>query len=651
MQILPDSVTLPACSFFGPSMFVLFEESGALRAGTVLADQESSLQVENTHGKRVKIKRANVLFEFKEPTPTELLSKAELAAGELDADFLWDVCGDDEFAFDLLAADYFGHAPTAVEAAAMLFSLHAAPMWFHRKGKGRFRKAPAEILAAAKAGMEKKRLQTEAMERMRVQLLDGHLPAEFEGNINQLLYRPDRNRIEVKALEAACVDAGLSAARLLLKCGALASSYDYHYNRFLFEQFPDGVDFPAFELSATPETLPLASVAAFSIDDANTTEIDDAFSVTPKPKGGWKIGIHIAAPALGITHGSSLDAIARRRLSTVYMPGGKVTMLPDAAVSVFTLSVGDTRPAVSLYLDVRSDLTITGRESRIERVPIAANLRHHDIEPLFNEETLADGGPDFPFKKELILLWELATVLEAGRGKPSAFANQVDYNFSVDWHQNSGDGPGMVSIGNRLRGSPMDKLVAELMILANATWGRMLDDAGVPGIYRVQGGGKVKMATVAAPHEGLGVDCYAWSSSPLRRYVDLVNQWQIIAVLSGSDAPFAPGSVELMAVVRDFELAYAEYAEFQRRMERYWCVRWLRQNKNSTLKALVLRDNVVRLMDVPFVFKASSMPPVLPGSVVSLSVLASDLIDIDVTARYLSTLTEPDVPAQVSTEY
>ncbi|HNS93732.1 MAG TPA: RNB domain-containing ribonuclease, partial [Thauera sp.] len=575
-------------------MFVLYEEDGAFKAGTILADNDATLQVENTHGKRVKLKRANVLLEFRDPGPSDLLARAEAAADELDIEFLWEVCGDEEFAYADFAAEYQGHTPTAVESAAILLRLHSAPIWFHRKGKGRFRKAPADILQAALAGLEKKRQQAAAIEHMRTELVAGRLPAELAALLPQALYRPDRNRPEIKALEAACVDSGLSAARLLLKCGALASSYDFHYNRFLFQNFPEGPDFPAFEPPVTPADLPRAEVAAFSIDDASTTEIDDAFSVTPRPEGGWRIGIHIAAPALGFARGSGLDAIARRRLSTVYMPGNKITMLPDEVVQGFTLAEGRDCPAVSLYLDVTPGLAIVAEHSRVEMVPIVANLRHHDIEPVFNDETVHTGLADFPWKQELSLLWDLATVLEAGRGKAGGNEDRIDFGFSVDWNIDTADGPGHVSISRRLRGSPMDKLVAELMIYANMTWGKLLDASGIPGLYRAQGGGKVRMTTVAAPHEGLGVDCYAWSSSPLRRYVDLVNQWQIVSVLQGTDPAFAPKSAELMAAMRDFELTYAEYAEFQRGMERYWCLRWLRQHGRGEVEATVLRENVVR---------------------------------------------------------
>ena len=627
-------------------MFVLFEEDGAFKAGTILADNDATLQVETTHGKRVKLKRANVLLSFREPAPADLLARAEAGAEELDLEFLWEVCGDEEFGFADFAADYHGHPPSAVEAATVLLRLHSAPIWFHRKGKGRFRKAPADILQAALAGLEKKKQQAAAIEHMRAELVAGRMPPELAALLPQALYRPDRNRLEIKALEAACVDSGLSAPRLLLKCGALASSYDFHYNRFLFDQFPDGPAFPAYEPPVEPGNLPRADVVAFSIDDASTTEIDDAFSVTPRPEGGWRIGIHIAAPALGFARGSSLDAIARRRLSTVYMPGNKITMLPDDVVYAFTLAEGRDCPAVSLYLDVTPGLAIVGEESRVERVPIVANLRHHDIEPVFNDRTVLEGGPEFRWKRELTVLWDLATVLEAGRGKAAGNEDRVDYSFSVDWTQHTADGAGHISIGRRLRGSPMDKLVAELMIVANSTWGRLLDEAKVPGLYRAQTGGKVRMTTVAAPHEGLGVDCYAWSSSPLRRYVDLVNQWQIISVLRGDDPAFAPRSAELMAALRDFELTYAEYAEFQRQMERYWCVRWLRQHGLGPVEATVLRENVVRLTQVPLVFKVPSMPLQMPGSQVRLNVEHTDLFDVDVEARFVQILSEPQSPAE-----
>ncbi|RTL58218.1 MAG: RNB domain-containing ribonuclease [Rhodocyclaceae bacterium] len=630
-------------------MNVLFEEEGAFKAGVVLADQTTSLQVELPSGKRSKVKAANVLLRFDGIAPAELMAKAEAGAEEIEADFLWEVCPDDEFGFEALAEEYQGHKPTPAESAAVLLRLHSAPMYFHRKGKGRFRKAPPDILQAALAGLEKKKQQAAAAERMVAQLKAGQLPAEIAPLLTQMLYKPDRNRLETKALEAACGALGVSVPRLLQQCGALNDTHDYHLGKFLFEFFPKGTDYPTEEVPSTVEGLPMAAVQAFSIDDAHTTEIDDAFSVAFKPDGGMTVGIHIAAPGLGITPDSALGQEARVRLSTVYMPGRKITMLPDAVVECFTLAAGRTVPALSLYLDVAADLRILSHETRLEMVAIAANLRHHDIEPVFNEETLAAGLGDFPFSAELKRLWELATVLEAGRGAAGQ-QNRKDYNFVVDWGRDTAFGPGHIEIGQRSRGSPLDTLVAELMIVANATWGKRLAEAGIPGLYRVQTGGKVRMSTVAAPHEGLGVDCYAWSSSPLRRYVDLVNQWQLISNLRGEAPVFPPKSAELMAAMRDFEITYAAYADFQRAMERYWCLRWLAQEGVRQATATVIKESLVRLDDVPLVLKVPSLPALDRGVAVRLEIGAVDLLEAEGQARYLELLATPAPDAALSEE-
>jgi len=641
-------------------MNVLFEEDGAFRAGTVLADNVTSLQVELPSGKRSKVKAANVLLRFTAPSAGELLAGAEAESEPIDISFLWEVSGDEEFAFDELAAEYHGPKPGPVQAAAVLMRLHSAPMYFHRKGKGRFRKAPPEILQAALAGLEKKRVQAAAVERMTAELVGGELPAEFKPILTQLIYQPDRNRNETKALEAACAQTAQTPAALLRRCGALATTHDYHLGRFLFEYFPDnkgGTDFPRYLPPDDVGELPLAQVAAFSIDDAATTEIDDALSITPKDGGGWIIGVHIAAPGLGIRVDSDLGRIARARLSTVYMPGRKITMLPEDVVEHFTLAAGRTVPALSLYLDVASDYRLLGQETRLERVPIVANLRHHDIEPVFNEQTLASGLPEFPYRDELRRLWEFAEVLEAGRGKPSNNGQRKDYNFRVDWSAASGladePGGGYVSIDERERGSPLDTLVAELMILANSTWGAMLRDAGIPALYRVQTAGKVRMSTVAAAHEGLGVDCYAWSSSPLRRYCDLLNQWQLIALLQKTPPPFPPKSTDLLAAMRDFELTYAAYAEFQRGMEHYWCLRWLAQQAITTVEAHVLREALVRLETIPLVLRVPSLPDLSlapRGARVRLALGEINLLTAEMHARFLELAPDPGSDAEFASD-
>jgi exoribonuclease II len=620
-------------------MNILYEEDGSFKVGSIMSDNTSSLQIESLSGKRSKIKSANVMLQFTGPAMAEFLPQAELLAEKIETEFLWECCPPEEFNFEDIALEYFGHKPSPLEAAATLLRLHGAPIYFHRKGKGRYRAAPADVLKAALAGAEKKRQALALQARFTEQLSRFELPPEFSNHLAQILYQPDRNTLEVKALEAACEATHLSAAHLLQRCGAIASEHDYHLQKFLFENFPKGTDFPAVGLSAWDE-LPMGAQNAFSIDDANTTEIDDAFSVEQLASGNWRIGVHIAAPALGMPRDSEADKIASSRLSTVYMPGSKITMLPDSVVQVFTLSADRIAPALSMYIEVERDtLAIIRYESRIERVHIAANLRHDTLEPLFNEETLAAGKLDYPYAEQLTLLWHLAQKMEAARGKADNNA-QIDYNFHIESGELPAGHPNSrVSITTRRRGSPIDKVVSELMILVNCEWGRNLSEHGFPGIYRTQQGGKVKMSTVAAPHQGLGVAQYMWSSSPLRRYVDMVNQRQIIAMLKNEPAPYPRNDTALYATLRDFDAVYAIYSEFQRNMERYWCLRWLMQEHREQIEAVVLRENLVRVSGIPLVFRAPSLPEQLPpGARVSLAVTSMDLLDLTVQTRYIETL-------------
>lgn len=612
-------------------MNVLYEETGAFKVGAVLAESEASLQVEAPHGKRMKIKAASVLLRFTDPPLAELLGRAETMAANIDVDFLWQCCGEAEFGFADLAREYCGHAPDALEAATILIKLQAAPMYFYRKGKGRFRAAPADTLKAALAGVEKRRLQEQQIQTWAQELQRGVLPQALRAMLPQLLYRPDRNRSETKALELACANSGLAAAKLIERAGALPSSHDYHLGAFLFEYFPrDGELFDSIAADEPPD-LPLANVAAFSLDDASTTEIDDAFSLTRRANGRYRVGIHIAAPAMGFTPGSALDKIARARLSTAYIPGKKITMLPEQVIQRYTLAEGRDCPAVSLYLDINPlSHLVEGQETRIERVRIAANLRHHQVEALDAAFLAGEERGDLPFEAELFFLWQLALELEAARGKPATQQDRIDYSFYVENDR--------VSIVERRRGAPLDKLVAELMISANNNWGRLLADRGVPAIYRTQSNGKVRMTTVASPHQGLGVSHYIWASSPLRRYIDLLNQWQLLACLSGTAPPFGKNSADLMAAMREFELTYAAYDQFQSKMEHYWCLRWLLQEQIRLSRAQVLRDNLVKFEGIPLYVRIPSLPDLEVGTRVLLEIEGIDLIDNSVKARYKETL-------------
>ena len=626
-------------------MNLFFEESGDFKAGTVLTQQGEAFQVETLTGKRSKVRARDVLLQFDTPSPGELISKATSLSHQMDVSFLWEVAGEQEFGFADLGLEYFGHAPSPEESAGLLLALASAPIYFHKKGKGRYKAAPAEILKAALAGVEKKKQQALLQAKQVEELKAGQLPVSMASLVNQLLFKPDKNSIEYKALDTAAQELQTTPARLMLSVGAISSARELHMNRFLSACFPRGTGFPEIAIPAKPQ-LVSADVQAFSIDDVTTTEIDDAFSVRDLGDGKIRVGIHIAAPGMGISPGDAIDKLARERMSTVYMPGDKITMLPDELVSEFTLAEGDVRPALSLYATIdTADWSVIATETVAEAVPVAANLRHNDLDEIVTEENLAAGLGEYPHKKEIQLLWQWAQTLERGRmQKRESFGlrpeqnNRVDFNFYVDDE--------IVTINRRKRGAPLDKIVAELMIYANSSWGLLLHEHGVPGIYRTQGSGngwaarmQVRMLTHAAPHQGLGVDQYAWSTSPLRRYTDLVNQWQILACLKHGVtaplvAPFKARDADLFAIVSAFDAAYAAYADFQNIMEHYWCLRWLSQHEARKVQAVQIKDDLLKLVDIPLILPMVGVKHPR-GTQLTIELISWDEVDLSVQARLL----------------
>ena len=641
-------------------MYALFDDAGKFLAGRVMTEADSSMQIELDSGKRVKVKAANVLLKFEKPLPAELIAEGQRLAREIDLDLAWEFAPETEFGFADLARDYFDAGAGVEKQAAALFRLFEAPHYFRRLGKGQFKKAPEDIVKAALLGIERKKQVAAQIEAWAGELVAGQCPPPVREQLYKILFRPDKNAAEYKAVVEASRRAQKAPLDLLTAAGAIDSPYQFHWKRFLFENFPKGTGFPPLSAPAIKDALPVAPVRAFSIDDSQTTEIDDALSVQGLGSGTVVFGVHIAAPGLAIAPDSPIDKVARDRLSTVYMPGYKLTMLPDEVVQAYTLQAGRDCPAVSLYVSFdEATLQVTATETRLEQVPIAANLRHDQLDAVITEATLTGAAPaGYEFAPELAFCFRLAQHLKAGRekvrGKPELF-NRADYNFRLEGNDGAEPrGDERVVIGTRQRGSPLDLIVAEAMILANSTWGGWLNELGVPGIYRSQAsmapGVKVRMGTRAAPHAGMGVAQYTWATSPLRRYVDLLNQWQIIACArhgrtAALAAPFKPKDAALFSVISSFDTAYGAYNGFQSGIERYWTLKYLAQNDVQELDAAVMKEGLVRADTLPLVCRAVGAERLPRGARVRIRITGTDLLTLDVHASVLARLDDPDTAA------
>ncbi|MBP9059505.1 MAG: RNB domain-containing ribonuclease, partial [Rhodoferax sp.] len=272
-------------------MFLLFEEAGKFLAGRVLSEAESSAQVELDSGKRVKVKAANYLIKFEKPSPAQLLDSAQTISQTIELELAWEFAPEDEFGFADLAREYFSDKATLEQQAGTLVRLFESPHYFRRAGKGRFRKAPADILAQALAAIEKKKQLALQIEQWVKALSEGECPPAIREQLYKILFKPDKNAPEYKAVVEASRATHLGPLELLIKAGAIDSPYQFHWRRFLLENFPKGTGFPKLEAPAIRDELPLSPARAFSIDDSATTEIDDALSVQGLSSGTVVVGI------------------------------------------------------------------------------------------------------------------------------------------------------------------------------------------------------------------------------------------------------------------------------------------------------------------------------------------------------------------------
>ena len=618
-------------------MNIFYEESGQFKVAAIVQKNDATYQVDTQHGKRTKVKANNVFAEF-DGDMAAFLENAQAQAADIDTDLLWEVCGEEEFSAEAIAEEYYGHAPTKTELAATLIALYAAPMYFYKKAKGVFKAAPEETLKQALAAIERKKQQDAQIDAWAEALKRGEMPPEIAADLKTILHAPDKQSLTYKAFTKAADALKTSAYELAKKTGGITSIPQYLQDGFEIKYFPKGTGFPDLPLPEMPD-LPKADVTAFSIDDESTTEVDDALSLTDLGNGTKRVGIHIAAPSLAIKQGDKMEKNIMERLSTVYFPGGKITMLPENWIAAFSLDAGAYRPAVSIYFDVDGEFNIGEPTCKIEAVNIAENLRIQTIEPHFNAETGLDETGEMMFAHHQDLIWfhQFAVALQKARGKyePDR-APQYDYSIELDE-------AGKVSVVRRERGSPIDTLVSEMMILANSTWAQMLHDNDLPGLFRVQSAGKVRMSTKSEPHIGMGVQHYGWFTSPLRRAADYINQKQLLSLIDDTAEPlFQQSDAELFAALRDFDTAYAAYADFQRQMEAYWSLVYLQQQGTSELTATILKEDLVRIEGLPLVTRATGIPfDALPKSQVLLKITELDPEKQFIALNYVKAVAPP----------
>lgn len=589
----------------GGAHWVAYEDNAAWRLGQVAAMGEKSLRL--CDGEKIPLRR--VWLSDLPPPSAALSAQVAAAAAALPADKLWRAAsGREALTLQELAAAT--GEDSALQQLAVLQQVLAHPLYFQRRGK-RIHPAAAETLHKALAAQKVRAARRAEEDALCAQLAAGTLPPDLAAQRDALLFAPDKTAPLYRALKQHCGGDGIAFAAFFVQHKILRDAGEYFEQAFLHKWQPDA---PA-ETTATPTNppacvvppppLPQAAVDAFSIDDAGTTEIDDAFSITALPQGGWQLGIHIAAPALCLS--ADADAAARQRMLSVYFPHQRHLMLPPSAVAACSLSPQAARPALSLYLQVHPEQG-TWHEDRtqLEAVQLAACLTPQQVE---------EGSAPPPLHATLATLQQLTEVVAA-----DIPAQGGEGGFKID------------AVGGcvtpRARGG-IARVVEVLMRCANTLWGRQLAASG-GGLFRHNG---ALQRTPPAPP-------YAWLTSPLRRYVDLANQRQLLAHLAAAPPPCEDWS----ALRRTFYPRAVLAQQYQKILETHWALQILQQQGDCILHGTCSGRGRVRLNAFPL---SGTLPPAQQqqaeeGKAVRVRVAEVELLQ----QRLLLTLAEATETAQ-----
>lgn len=342
-------------------------------------------------------------------------------------------------------------------------------------------------------------------------------------------------------------------------------------------------------------TAPDTDLPFISIDAPTTRDIDDAFFIVPLPDGGWRLTLALACPAAQWSFDGDLDAAVRQRATSLYLPEATYHMLPEIlGTDGYSLHAGKTRPAFLVTCEVRPDGEVIRCAPSQGAIRTAANLTYEQCEAVLDGRAAPD-NPALPFANLLQQAVGLATAYRSVRLRNGAvIIERPDLQLLLEGHGEET----RVILEVDETAPTAHHLVSELMVLANAGLAAWAAEHAVPLLHRTQDVtippdccgvwttpqdiAKVARALAPAilevtprPHAGLGEKAYAPSSSPLRRYPDLVNEAQILHVLH-EKTPKWSGN-ELNELLSRLTPRLDAASQVQRARPRYWKLLYFQQ--------------------------------------------------------------------------
>ncbi len=305
---------------------------------------------------------------------------------------------------------------------------------------------------------------------------------------------------------------------------------------------------------------------AFCIDDEDTKDYDDAISLE-KDNGVLRLGIHVSCVADRLPVDGLLMQEAERRTSSLYTANFVVPMFPtqysETELSLIN-SVG--RNCLSQYFWLDESYQILRKELRRDTIKVSANLSYRQVDKSINQE---------PF----ITLNRICKKLETARAGAGENKDKRSYYSVKEQHDK-------LILKQVNPNSPARKMVEELMILYNSSMAAYANENAIPIIYRNVTqfatatedfpASQAYLSTAAKFHPGIGTSAYLHASSPIRRWIDLVNQLQVVSALRLQTPIYSAAQLEQMIEIVEKKLNYIN--ETGRLSERYWWLKYIEQS-------------------------------------------------------------------------
>ena len=683
-----------------------FLDEEELRLAYVRKQERDRLRVIDPRGRNLTVHGDRVVIVHGPSTEGEfpalarqISEKVSARQAEVDVELLWQSLGTRQRELNPSELAELFFAETTPEAESAVFrALSEDNLFFRRKGAQFLPKTEEQVLSE-RTRRQRQRAREEFREhvvKVLEQLLKKNTDIPEESGVildriqNWLRFKTGDEIGLILEEIAGAAKARDAAYDILLRTGRVDPTLD----RFLVTA---GIDphfsSPLIEAAAQlrpythiPTRLDYQDAPAFTIDDEDTREVDDALTVR------WEgdeiiVGIHIADVSAFVTKGDILDAEASSRSSTIYLPSITVPMFPERlSTDLASLRTEVPRPAFTVEVRFDKQANRAGYRIALSTINVQKRLSYDEADQIIESDPA------------LYTLHRIAKQLRDARSNRGAITfRRAELKIRV-----KGDEIQITKINPN---SPSRFVVSEMMILANGLAADFASVNSIPVIYRTQEprealavedilspaldgvdstrtapwirhdpqrdlkspalDGADSMRTAKSPalngadstgrlsatyksvealaferlrktfkrsrlsltpglHSGLGLGAYTQASSPIRRYADLVTQRQFTATLSGVPVPY--GREELLQILAAAEAAEQEIRAIEDRSTNYWLLEYLaRYKKGESLLAVVLdpKGNI-ELQDYYLRGRVSSPAKLQPGEVVHVRIETID---------------------------